>query len=156
MKQVPEALIGRLHPDGEERQRRMVVPPQRVPVIRRTAAERRRGRRLLAGRVARWLQLTPATPAERRPDARLLADERDDALERALGRLSPRQREVLHLVFFQELTIEQAAEVLRVGTGSARTHYARGKRRLRELLEQDTTARGESGPGRVRIATDGR
>ena len=34
----------------------------------------------------------------------------------------------------KELTIEQAAGVMRISIGTARTHYERGKSRLRELL----------------------
>jgi len=55
-------------------------------------------------------------------------------LRRALAALPARQRDVLHLVFYQELTIQEAAQVLQVGLGTARTHFERGKARLRELL----------------------
>jgi DNA-directed RNA polymerase specialized sigma24 family protein len=48
--------------------------------------------------------------------------------------LSPRQREVLHLVFYQDLTIAAAAGVLNISIGSARVHYERGKAQLRRLL----------------------
>jgi len=51
-------------------------------------------------------------------------------LVNALHLLSQRQREVLHLVFYHEMTIGDAAVTLGIGVGSARTHYTRGKRRL--------------------------
>jgi RNA polymerase sigma-70 factor (ECF subfamily) len=51
-----------------------------------------------------------------------------------LRALPGRQRQVLHLVFHEDLTVEAAAGVRGVTVGSARTHYARGKARLRELL----------------------
>ncbi|MBI4622371.1 MAG: sigma-70 family RNA polymerase sigma factor [Verrucomicrobia bacterium] len=53
---------------------------------------------------------------------------------RELDALAARQREALHLVFYQEMSVQQAAEVMGVSLGSARTHYERGKRRLRERL----------------------
>ena len=51
-----------------------------------------------------------------------------------LARLSGRQQEVLHLVFYQQLTVEEAAGIMGVSVGSARTHYQRGKERLRAEL----------------------
>ena len=60
--------------------------------------------------------------------------------EQALSRLSKRQQEVLHLVFYQNLTIQEAANVLAMPVGTARTHYERGKSRLRELLARSEEA----------------
>ncbi|GMR15422.1 MAG: hypothetical protein BMS9Abin30_1050 [Gammaproteobacteria bacterium] len=57
-----------------------------------------------------------------------------DRLVQALRLLSQRQREVLQLVFYHGMTIEEAANTLGIGVGSARTHYARGKRSLANKL----------------------
>jgi len=100
-------------------------------VIRRTAAEARRAnalRRLLSLKAQRlWAADTTTTPMER-------ADE--DEVVQLLRRLARRQREVLELVFYQDLSIEEAAAVMRVSVGTARVHYERAKKRLREKMAE--------------------
>ena len=105
-------------------------------VIRRTAGEQLRRRAL-----GRWLPLAALRNhrSEGEPDAEA-ARERSQAtgqLLAALGALPTRQREVLHLVFYEELTVAEAAEVIGVRVGTARTHYERGKARLRRLLAEE-------------------
>jgi RNA polymerase sigma-70 factor (ECF subfamily) len=102
-------------------------------VVRRTAAERRRRRwvGLLAG--GRWLLSQRAVSAPS-PEEALGQTEATRELRRALAELPRRQREVLHLVFYQELTVEEAGRVLGISAGSARTHYHRGKAALRARL----------------------
>ena len=60
--------------------------------------------------------------------------------QKLLMKLSPMQREVLLMVFYHEMTIAQAAEILQIGLGTARTHYERGKKKLKELIELQTQA----------------
>ena len=109
-------------------------------VIRRTAASERRKawlRRVLlereAGRgkgEAGIITPDPFVP----PDAEVERESRRDGLHRALTHLTARQREVLQLVFYHDLTVEEAASVMGVSLGSARTHYARGKANLAVML----------------------
>jgi RNA polymerase sigma-70 factor (ECF subfamily) len=106
-------------------------------VIRRTAAEHRRRsvlRRLVRVSPSLWAALTDSSPVAL--DELVRADE-NERLRSALCKLSLRQRQVLHLVFQQDLTIEAAAGVMEISVGSARTHYARGKARLLDLLQSD-------------------
>lgn len=101
-------------------------------VIRRVAAEMlRAGKRhaiLNLRLVADAVDATAATDT-------LYADETSSQLQAALMQLSVRQREVLHLVFYAEMTLEEAATTLDISLGSSRTHYHRGKERLARLLE---------------------
>ena len=82
-------------------------------------------------RLKRWWQT-----AEPNEGTAVTDDERVPKLRKTLVQLSKRQQEVLHLVFYQDLTIQEAAEVLAMPVGTARTHYERGKERLRQLLER--------------------
>jgi RNA polymerase sigma-70 factor (ECF subfamily) len=100
-------------------------------VIRRTAAERRRRRWMRERLLERWFTESPERGAEPDPERAAALSETSRALLEALGDLSPRQREVLHLVFYQEMTIEEAARVLGISLGTARTHFERGKSQLR-------------------------
>ena len=100
-------------------------------VVRTTAAERRRKqwRRLSA-----WRRSARAEPPAPGPASDHMSATDAVRLRRELLALPARQREVLHLVFYGDLSIAQSAEVMGVALGTARAHYERGKRRLRERL----------------------
>jgi len=119
-------LDGRARFDGRAQPRTFLFG-----VIRHTASERRRRERI------RWLPPKRSIAAEppTAPDETVGRSRETDALLRAMARLGRRQQEVLHLVFYGDMTIENAAGVMGVGVGTARTHYTRGKQRLRKLLE---------------------
>lgn len=100
-------------------------------VVRNTALETERKRH-------RSLKALNHLP---RPDPEPETDpEPDPAKEliRGMKTLSGRQAEVLQLVFYHEMTIEQAAGVLDISLGAARTHYERGKLKLKEWLRIHT------------------
>lgn len=56
-------------------------------------------------------------------------------IQLALQELPERQREVATLVFFRDLSIAEAAEVLGLTIGTARTHYERAKQNLAKNLQ---------------------
>jgi RNA polymerase sigma-70 factor (ECF subfamily) len=115
-------LEGKARFDG-----RSILKTWLFAVIRRTAAVHRR---------TRWFRYVtfaqPAVDAE----CTMLHSERTAELLHALARLARRQREVIELVFYHDMTIEQAAAVIGVSLGTARVHYQRGKHRLLQELQR--------------------
>jgi RNA polymerase sigma-70 factor (ECF subfamily) len=103
-------------------------------VIRRTAAEERRRRAI--GRFLPLARFNGKDPGAD-PATQVVRAEASARLVAALKELPARQRELLHLVFYQDLSIADAAEVLGVAVGTARTHYERGKARLRQILGEE-------------------
>ena len=104
-------------------------------VVRNSAREERR-RHLM--RRAGLLRYEPSQQNAPSPDGSLAREESRAEIRTALEGLSPRQQEILHLVFYQDLTIEEASTVMNISLGSARKHYDRGKRNLRKNLSKNT------------------
>ena len=85
---------------------------------------------------------------DRAADAALEAvegvDDRD-RLSAALTRLPERQRAVLVLRFYEDLSVEQTADLLGCTAGNVKSQTARGLTRLREVLDSISTPAGLAG-----------
>lgn len=101
-------------------------------VIDRIAREQRRRTRIRALLLGRFGDvLAPPPPALPQDEA---CDAEIGQLRAALRTLSARQRDVLELVFYRDCSIEEAAGILGLPVGTARTHYQRGKQSLAAKL----------------------
>lgn len=100
-------------------------------VIRNSARRYARSRRLDRQRIAQLsVSVLPDLTHEESPDPP------SNTLRQAVFGLPERQRQVLELVIDSEFTVEEAAHVMGVSVGSARTHYHRAKQTLRRQLKE--------------------
>lgn len=103
-------------------------------VIRNTAVQHRSR---IHRRINRFQALVfKPDPAAAREEKGLHDSDSRNRIMKLMGGLSSRQKQVLQLVFYHDLTIEEAAEIMGVSVGSARTHYTRGKKRIRAAMEK--------------------
>jgi RNA polymerase sigma-70 factor (sigma-E family) len=116
---------------------------RRWPRVRRMAQPRAYVRRILVnlalddapGRARRRGELDGVSVSADEPACDLLVglETRAELLD-ALARLTPRQRAVLVLRYFNDLTEAQTAEVLGCSSGTVKSNASRGLARLREAL----------------------
>ena len=101
-------------------------------VIRLTAIDHRR--REMLGRLRLVRHEQTRTRATHNFEDEVYKSEIQTIFLKAIGELPRRQQEVLQLVFYHDLSLAEAAEVMSIGLGSARTHYERGKKQLRQAI----------------------
>jgi RNA polymerase sigma factor (sigma-70 family) len=107
-------------------------------VIRTTAQDEARREILRRVRLVRYAEQVTRAPEEEELPA-FDQDARVGRFAEVLGGLPNRQRQVLQLVFYHDMSLSEAAGVMGVSIGSVRTHYDRGKKAVRQRLQEKST-----------------
>lgn len=72
-----------------------------------------------------------------RTDAAILGAERAEQLHRAMKLLKAEYREALYLVYFEEMSYRDAAEILKKSERQITNYVYRGKKSLKEILNRE-------------------
>ena len=131
-----KVLEGRARYDG-----RSTFKTWLFAVIRKTAAGAWRHHLFHARHLALQAESTPSAVDESTEEI-FEHTQRLSRLREALADLPTRQRQALHLVFYEEMSVREAAMVMGVSIGTARVHYDRGKKQLRQRLEETEVTNG--------------
>ena len=70
-------------------------------------------------------------------EARLIESERHERLHSAMNELSESYRQVLYLVYFEELSAEESAKIMKLTRKQAENLIFRARRALKAILEKD-------------------
>jgi RNA polymerase sigma-70 factor (sigma-E family) len=110
-------------------------PDKALAYLRQTVVNRSRSALRHRGVVERYVARQPPALSVADPaDAPTLVSDRRTAVLDALRELPTRQREVLALRHYLELSEEEIAETLGISRGSVKAHASRGSATLRRLL----------------------
>jgi RNA polymerase sigma-70 factor (sigma-E family) len=118
------------------RWRRLHEPDKALAYLRQTVVNRSRS--VLRRRAVAARHVNAPPPDHPGADESAVATERRTAVLDALRALPQRQREVLALRYYLDLSEAQIAETLGISRGAVKSHASRGAASLRELLEETT------------------
>lgn len=116
-----------------DRWRKLHDPDKGLAYLRQTVVNRSRS--VLRHRGVQARHTPPVLPDVRGADEDVLVAERRKVVLDALRELPGRQREVLALRYYLDLSEADIAEVLGISRGAVKSHASRGVAALRHLLE---------------------
>ena len=112
------------------------MPAEKAPAYLRSAVLNGARSNLRRRKVQRKHEPVPAGPVESSETFGMQSEQRREVLE-ALRSLPRRQRDVLLLRYYLDLSERETADALGITTGSVKTHAHRGLAALAHLLENE-------------------
>ncbi len=108
--------------------------------IRKLGLARQRKHDWRQALLQKWFKQQTSSPQVEQPDEtfeqKQIKNKRVKLVNLALNQLSDRQKEIIILAIYEELTLSEIAQVLELGLGSVRTHYHRAKQKLHAYLSE--------------------
>jgi RNA polymerase sigma-70 factor, ECF subfamily len=71
------------------------------------------------------------------PEAALQEKNRGELLRQALTRLSPEHREIIDLVYYQEKSVDECAQIIGIPAATVKTRMFYARKKLAELVDKD-------------------
>lgn len=137
---VQDALIG-VH----QRWGRLRDPQAALGYVRRSVVNGARSSMRHQVVVDRHAQRTGAQESVVSAEHSAMEQVEHDAMLRALHQLSDKQREVLILRYYSDLSEADIADALEISRGAVKTHAHRGLAKLRTLLDEPSVSNQKSG-----------
>jgi len=78
-----------------------------------------------------------AIKSEEKTDTETLNDENKEFVEMSLDKLPPKYREVVVLLFFEEMSYKEISDILKIPTSTVGVRISRAKKQLRKILEAE-------------------
>jgi RNA polymerase sigma-70 factor (ECF subfamily) len=108
--------------------------------LRKLSLSRQRKQNWRQALLQKWFKQQTSSQRVQQPDESFEQEEiknkRIKLVNLALNQLSARQKEIIILAIYEELTLNEIAQVLELGLGSVRTHYHRAKQKLHAYLSE--------------------
>lgn len=105
-------------------------------VIRRLAWQRARSQRIFRTLKSGLKKLMLQEKGMDTFAALVDAEHRSRIVLKALSEMSPKQRQIIELVYYRDFTLAEAAQIMGIGLGSTRTHFHRAKQAIAKRIEE--------------------
>ncbi|MED3554318.1 sigma-70 family RNA polymerase sigma factor [Cytobacillus praedii] len=88
-------------------------------------------------RIFSFAKLEKEEQQELNPEANLLNKDRDTQVKKIVLSLSPKYKEIIFLYYYKDFSVEEISTILKVSANTVKTRLARGRGRLKKLLEEE-------------------